>query len=401
MCEIKINRSDLAIFGGEPLFKESKSTSNLVKPDVNSFLSYSKKMFHSKIYTNNGGLLIELENRLARFHHATYCVAFNSGFWALALSIREFHIKGKTEVVIPSLTYRRLADIVCWAGLKPVFCDVDFNTLAVSRELIEPHLNSNTALVLAVHPIINTCDVHGISELCQEKSIPLLFDSVESVYETAKGDKIGGFGLGECFSLHASKFINGFEGGYLTTNDKFVYDRLKYLRAFGFDSPENIIGLGINAKMNEIHAAMALSCMDELESQVIKNKNIYRRYQCRLRDFPGVKLVEFVEHEKTSFKNILVEVTGVWKDKRDFIVSILNSEGILSRSYYDPPLHHKSIFTIEYTLDNTDFLSKKFILMPCGDHVSESDVDKIVDLLFFVYEHFYSVYSGVDVSILK
>ena len=399
MCEIKNNMHDLAIFGGEPLFKESKSTSNLVKPDVNSFLSYSKKMFDSKIYTNNGCLLLELEDRLANFHQTKYCVAFNSGFWALALSIREFHIKGKTEVIIPSLTYRRLADIIYWAGLTPVFCDVDFNTLAVSRELIEKHLTSNTALVLAVHPIINTCDVHGISELCKEKSIPLLFDSVESVYETAKGDKIGGFGLGECFSLHASKFINGFEGGYLTTNDKFVYDRLKYLRAFGFDSPERIIGLGINAKMNEIHAAMALSCMDELDSQVIKNKNIYRRYKYRLRDFPGFKLVEFDEHEKTSFKNILVEVTGIWKSKRDFIVSLLNAEGILSRSYYDPPLHHGSFFSITYKLDNTEVLSKKFILMPCGHHVSETDVDKILDLLFIIYDNFDNICSEMEVSI--
>ena len=130
----KTQPADLAIFGGAPLFDTIRSISNLVQPDVEQFLLYSKLFHDARQYTDHGRVEHMLERRLAEFHQVEHCVSFAGGFWGLVLSMKCLALPGKNEVVMPSLTYRRLADIVAWAGLVPHFCEVDPVTLAITAE---------------------------------------------------------------------------------------------------------------------------------------------------------------------------------------------------------------------------------------------------------------------------
>jgi dTDP-4-amino-4,6-dideoxygalactose transaminase len=386
----KVQVKDMACFGGSRLFAEPKSTSSLAQPDFGRFLHYSKKFFERQHYTNNGTLIKMLEERLAEFHGARFCVTFCSGFWGLALAMNSLALKGKSEIVMPSLTYRRMADIAAWARLKPRFCEVDRNTLAPTRQTVSACINAETALIMAVHPIVNCCDIDELAALGKERGIPVLFDSVESVYESTVSGKVGGFGDAECFSMHASKLLNGFEGGYLTTNNAELAHRLALLRTYGFEGQDNcVIAGGLNAKLNEIHAAMALANLDELEQLVADNRQRYRQYQAGFAGMKGVRLLEFDETSKTSYKNIVVELLDGWPLKRDETVSILNAENILARAYYSPPLHQKimSYPYVPVTLEVTDYLARRFILLPCGDFVTCDDIDRIIQLLKFIQTH--------------
>ena len=114
----KTGIAELATFGGAKLFAQPKSTSNLVAPDFQRFLGYSKQFFDEQRYTNNGPLVRLLEKRLADFHQAQFCVTFCSGFWAIAVTMTVLALKGRSEVIIPSLSYRRIADIAAWAKLR-------------------------------------------------------------------------------------------------------------------------------------------------------------------------------------------------------------------------------------------------------------------------------------------
>lgn len=382
--------NDLACFGGEALFSEPKSTSSLAQPDFDNFLSYSKQFFDRKHYTNNGVLVKQLESRLAEFHGARFCVTFCSGFWALVLAISALKLQGKSEIIMPSLTYRRMADIAAWANLKPRFCEVDVNTLAPSRETVSECISSETALILGVHPIVNCCDVEGLVGVGIEHGIPVLFDAVESVYESAANGKIGSFGDAECFSMHASKLLNGFEGGYITTSNAELAHRLALLRSFGFEGQDNCVVPGaLNAKLNEVHAAMALANLDELEKLVSDNKYRYQCYQAGLGGLKGVRLLEFDEAYGTSYKTIVVELLDDWPISRNDTVDILNSEKILARAYYSPPLHLRKMDYphIPATLKVTEILAERFMLLPCGDFITSDDVDEIVSLLCFIADH--------------
>lgn len=378
---------ELAIFGGTSLFAIPKSTSNLLRPDFEKFMGYSKLFFDRHQYTNNGPNVKLLEKRLADFHQAEYCVTFCSGFWAIALAISALALKGKTEIVMPSLTYRRMTDIVAWLNLKPHFCEVEPATLAMSAATVKPCVNENTALILGVHPIVNCCDIDGLVALAKEKNIPLLFDSVESVYETTAGGKVGCFGNAEGFSLHACKLINGFGGGYITTNDASLARQLALMRGFGFEDIDKIVVPGgLNAKLNEMHAAMTLASLDSIEEQVVRNRRRYYTYRRLLAAIPSIRLLEFDESHQAGYKNIVVELLDGWPLTRADTLNILNAEKILARAYYAPPLHRKPMAYayVPANLPVTDFLAERFMNLPCGQLVSNDDISGIVEMLSFI-----------------
>ncbi|WP_016835299.1 DegT/DnrJ/EryC1/StrS family aminotransferase [Herbaspirillum lusitanum] len=387
---IKVELNDLALGGGKPLFEQIKSVSNLVRPDIESFLKYSRKFFDAQTSTGHGPVETLMERRLAEFHEARHCVSFCGGFWGLVLAMKCLALPGRTEVVMPSLTYRRLADIVAWAGLTPHFCEVDPDLLCITGETAATCINENTALILGVHPIVNCCDIDGLEALSERTGIPLLIDAVESVYESYKGRKIGSCARAECFSMQSSKLFNAFEGGYVTTNDDVLAERLRTMRDFGVGAdgiPDEVCALGV--QQNEMHASMALACLDDVDEQMAANLQRYRAYQRCLATVPGIKLREFDESERCGFKNILVELLDDWPLTREATISLLNAENMLCRPYYSPPLHLKSTGypMLWGDLAQTERLAKKFLLLPCGYFVSEADVEQIAHFLAFIQKH--------------
>lgn len=384
---LKESVDELVLFGGRPLFDIPISTSNLLQPDVEKFLGYSRMFCEAGQYTNNGPVARLLEKRLAEFHEVDHCLVFSSGFWAIALAMRCLALEGRDEVIMPSLTYRRMADIAAWLPLKPHYCEVDPATLAMTPESVAACVTENTALILGTHPIVNCADAAGLETVAQSRGIPLLFDSVESVYESVPEGRIGSFGAAECFSLHACKLLNGFGGGYLTSNDDALVERLASLRSFGFTAPDTVsIAGGLNAKLNEMHAAMALASLDDIESQIDANRTRYQTYAEALAELDGIDLVAFDESQRAGFKNVVVRLTADWPLSRDVTIKALNAERILARAYYAPPLHQRSahIPHVADALDQTETLAECLINMPCGQRVSCDDIRTTVQMLHFL-----------------
>jgi len=385
----KTKLEDFALFGGPPLFDSIRSISNLVRPDIDRFLAYSRMFFEDECYSGGGRVEKLLEARLASFHQVRHCVSFCGGFWALVLAMKALALNGKSEVVMPSLTYRRLADIVAWAGLTPHFCEVDPVRLCIIAESARPCINDNTALILGVHPIVNCCDSEGLEALSVESGIPLLFDSVESVYETLNGRRVGSFGRAECFSMQSSKLLNAFEGGYVTTNDDALALRLRSARGYGLDAEDGPTLPGMNARQNEIHAAMALAALDGVEQQVELNRRRYERYKTGLASVPGLRLVAFDESERNGYKNIVVELLGDWPISRELTLELLHKDNLLCRPYYSPALHQKSTgyAMVWGDLTQTEALAKRFLMLPCGYFLSEEDVVRVCDYLRAIQTH--------------
>ena len=346
------------------------ATSNLIHPGREAVMRHARDAY--------AGLPVvaELEARLAEFHQAAHCVALCSGFWALVLSMRALALPGRGDVLMPSLTYRRMADVAAWAGLRPRFCEVGAATLACSAATMRAGLHPNVGLLLAVHPIVNTCGVGGIVALAQEEGLPLLFDSVESVYEAVEEGKVGSFGDAECFSLHASKLLNGYEGGYVTTGSAALAARLVALR-------DGSAVDGMDLRLNRFHAAMALASLDDLDDQVRRNRERYHAYRRLLAPLPGLRLVPFDERYPCSFKNILVELTPAWPRTAAETLARLNAAGMLACPYYDPPLHLRPMAYphVPAFLPGTAVMAGRYMLLPCGHHVGLDDIAAVVWML--------------------
>lgn len=346
------------------------STSNLVQPDRAAVMRHAWDAYAG------APVVPALEARLAAFHGAAHCVAVCNGFWALVLAMRALAALGRSDVLMPSLTYRRMADVAAWAGLRPRFCEVDPDTLACSAATMRAALAPGVGLLLAVHPIVNTCDVPGLVAFAQETGLPLLFDSVESAFEAVDAGKVGSFGDAECFSLHASKLLNGYEGGYVTTQDPALAARLAALRDGGADD-------GLDLRLNRFHAAMALAGLDDVQAQISRNRARYALYRTLLAELPGLRLVPFDERHACGFKTILVELMPGWPLSRAATLTRLNSRGMLARAYYDPPLHRKPMAYphIPARLPTTDALAARFMLLPCGHHVGDAGIRAVVRAL--------------------
>jgi dTDP-4-amino-4,6-dideoxygalactose transaminase len=387
--DVKRSPDDFALFGGKPLFESIRSTSNLVRPDFGQFLAYSRLFFDDNRYSGEGRAEQLLDARLAEFHGVRHCISLCSGFWGLVLGMKCLALPGRTEVVIPSLTYRRLADAVAWAGLTPHFCEVDPVRLCMTAETASPCINDNTALILGVHPLINCCDAEGLEALATKLGMPLLFDSVEAAYESVNGRKVGSFGLAECFSMHASKLLNAFEGGYVTTNDNALAHSLRSLRNCGPGVNGASAAPGMNARQNEIHAAMALAALDNVEEQVERNRRRYQRYQLGLADVPGLRLLQFDERLRPGYKNIVAELLDDWPMARELTLALLHKDNVLCRPYYYPPLHLKKAAykTVWGDLSRTEALARRFLTLPCGYFVSEEDVGLVCDYFRALHTH--------------
>ena len=368
--------SDFALFGGQPIFASFRTTMNLVVPDREVFFRYAEQSFKNRHLTNNGPAVQKLEEQLGELHQVRHCICFCNCFTGMYLTLRVLALAGRKEVVVPSLTYRRMADIIDWAGLLPRFCDVEKETLGVSPSTVRPCINKDTALILAPHPITRLCDIEGMEMLAHEYGLPLVFDSVEACGGTYHGKMIGGFGNCESFSMHPSKVLNSCEGGYVTTNDDELAHKLRITRAFGFYGRDHIETLGLNAKLNELHAAMGLATLCNLDKQIEQNKRVHLAYQKYLSELPGITVIDYDRNERRNWKSALVRLDDAWPFTRAETLQILNAENIHARAYYSPPQHMtfpRQAGKNEHILSVTQEAAENHFLLPFGSTISEAD----------------------------
>ena len=204
------------------------------------------------------------------------------------------------------------------------------------------------------------------------------------------GGKIGSFGDAECFSMHASKFLNGFEWGYITTNNEYLAHRLRVIRNNGINDETGVAeSSGIDGKLIELHSAMTLACLDDKNAQIERNKARFLKYKTELAGIPGIRLMEYSLAEKRSFKNILVRLEKEWPLSRSLTIKILQAENMVVRPYYYPPLHKKEnqFPTINGILTNTENLMEQLMLLPCGEFVSLEDIEIVTKTLKYVQQN--------------
>jgi dTDP-4-amino-4,6-dideoxygalactose transaminase len=396
---MKHSINDLVLFGGRPAFDSVRPISNLLRPDIERFLNYTETIYNSNQFSRDGVLVRQMESRFAQMHGTEHCVSFCSGFMALMIAIRVCALPDKVEVVMPSLTYRRMADIVAWTGLVPHFCDVDEVSLGMTAQTVAKAINEKTALILGVHPITKLCDIDGIEALSQEYGIPLVFDSVEAAYAEHNGKMVGGFGKAEGFSFHASKLLNGFEGGYVTTDDTGLAEKLRCVRNFGFDGKDNSVLLGLNTRLNELHAAMALACMDILPEHISQNRARYYAWQEKLAELPSLTLMLYSDTELRGYKNVLVRCEDNWPLSRHDTIRILHAENMLARPLYSPPLHkspRKFLSVCNNDMSVTEQISKRYMLLPSGDFVSAEDISIMGQVLNFLQQHAQAINNSIE-----
>ena len=390
----KTSLESLGIFGGQPLFSTPRPIGQLSAPDIDIYILSLRGIWERRWLSNDGPLVRELESRLGLYHETRHCIAVaNAGLGIIMLL--QFLANGRLgEVIMPAFSYRGLPHFARWAGQEPRFCDVEEKSQALDPRAVAAAINDRTTAILAV------CNAHAlgnIDELCRiarARDVPILFDSVNALGSTYRGRPLGSFGLAEIYSLHATKMLNGFEGGYITTNDGDLAEQLRWQRNFclpGLAPPQvghDDLILGMNAKLNELHAAMALLSLDQIDAVIDRNRQRFEAYQTMCTTLPGLRMLAPTDaRERHNFSLAIMEVNESWPLSRDQTVALLRADGMEVSSYYDPTLVHSSAAIPGKPLPLlpvSDALSRRFMHLPSGELVSFDDIGRIAALLAFV-----------------
>ena len=379
---------ELAIFGGLPLFSEPLHVGAPNVGDRRKILRRIVDILDRNWLTNDGPYVTEFERRIKRITGARHCIATSNGTLGLELAARGLGLKG--EVIAPAFTFVATAHALKWQGIQPVFCDIDPKTFTVDPERIEQLITPRTTGILAVHLWGRACDTEALARVASKHGLRLLYDASHAFGCTHLGHPVGQFGDAEVFSFHATKFVNTFEGGAITTNNDELATRLRLMKNFGFTGTDQVDYLGINGKMSEPAAAMGLTSLESMSEFIRHNRRNYEAYQRAIEPIRGIRLVPFPENERNNYQYINLQVeeseSGV---SRDNLLRILHAENVLARRYFFPGIHNMEPYRSEFgprppLLPVTSKAARQSICLPTGKRTSTIQIEQIGALLEFI-----------------
>ncbi len=381
---------DLAIFGGEPSFREPL---HVGRPNIGNrgrLFERINDLLTRAWLTNNGPYAQELEQRISKLLAVKHCIATCNGTVALEIAIRALGLSG--EVIVPSFTFIATAHALRWLSLTPVFCDIDPHTHNLDPRQLERVITPRTSGIIGVHLWGRPCEAQALADIAERRGLALLFDAAHAFACSHQGRMVGNFGSVEVFSFHATKFFNTFEGGAITTNDDTLAARARLMVDFGFAGPDNAVAVGTNGKMSEVSAAMGLTGLESLEEFIAANQRNYEHYESELAGVPGIHLVRFDETEKCNYQYVVVEVDETAAQiGRDRLLQILHAENVLARRYFYPGCHRMEPYRSENAragiLPATELLAGRVLVLPTGTAAGADTVRGICAIIRLAITH--------------
>ncbi|MDG3064001.1 DegT/DnrJ/EryC1/StrS family aminotransferase [Thauera mechernichensis] len=378
----------LALFGSPPSFAEEIPVGQVNLPPWDEFKAAFNGIFARGHYTNHGPLVAELEEAVKNALGVRHAICVTNGTIALAIAARALRLGG--QVIVPAFTFPGTVQALSWAGLEPVFADVDAHTHGLTAASVAPHIGPQTSAVLGVHLWGTACDPSGLAALCDAHGLQLFYDAAHAFGCSHAGQFIGGLGRIEAFSFHATKIISGAEGGCLTTNDDEIAARARTIRNFHQAHSFADVGLRINGKMSEAQAAMALLSLRHFDAHRDHNRRIFMRYRERAAVWRGVRLYDYPNGEAHNYQYAVLEVDSAAGLSRDDLLDLLRAENVLARRYFHPGVHHLSPYAEQARpplLPVTDALCRSSLQIPLGPRVDEGIAEVICGLIDLALAH--------------
>jgi dTDP-4-amino-4,6-dideoxygalactose transaminase len=391
MTESKLSVKDLAVFDGNPIFKSALPVGQLYFPQIERYEEAFRGIFTRQYYTNHGPLVQTLERRLAEYFGVKHVICVVNATIGLIMAAESLQLKGR--VIVPAFTFIASAQALTWAGIEPVFCDIDRGTHQLTPETIDPLLTDGVCAILGVNLWGGSCDPENLQAFANQKRIKLFFDSAHAFGCRINNIPIGRFGAVEVFSFHATKVFSSAEGGCVTTNDDELAKRLRNIRSSYGAGPFTQVVRTSNGRMSEAQAAIALLNLENITEIINRNCQAFDIYKRHLMGIPGLKFVEPVNVSTSNCQYIVVEVDiDAFGLSRDKLLAILKAENIAARRYFYPGVHRSLPYSQDYpqylnACPNTDWLNRRIFQLPSGAFVSSDDVELLCRLLKFVHEN--------------
>jgi perosamine synthetase len=330
----------------------------------------------------------EFGQRLLELMDAPYGVFAPNGTLALALALMALEVFRDAEVIVPDATFVGSASAVILAGAKPVFVDIDSQTLQIDIEQAEKAVTSNTAAIMPVHLMGASADMDGVMELAERRGLKVVEDAAQGIGVNYRGRHVGTIGDVGCFSFFADKTITTGEGGFVTCNSEEVYERLQLIRNQGRLKSGSFIhpAVGFNFRITDMQAAIGIAQLSKLDQIVSRKRANHARYQELLAQNPHVRVFSAPQAGNHVPFRCAVHCEDAFE-----LAKFLDDNCVDTRRFFYP-LHRQPCFTDLFgPIDDGPFASsidayEHGLLLPVYPTMSHADIDHIALTINRFYE---------------
>jgi len=358
-------------------------------------------------WITQGPKIQEFENALTKYCDVKYAVAVSSGTAALHLACLTAGLKKGDEAITSPITFLATPNSVLYTGARPVFADIDYDTINIDPKQIEEKITKKTRAVLPVHFVGLPCDMEGIYTIAKKNNLIVIEDACHALgarYEAnGKWVKVGSCIHSEMtvLSFHPVKHITTGEGGAILTNDKGFYEKLMILRNHGITRDKRKIKrlnkgnwyyemqiLGFNYRITDIQCALGLSQLKKLDKFLKRRREIADTYNKAFLGNPYFDLPQETKNSKSAWHLYAIRLKDKYKNRREEIFTRLKKESVGVQVHYIPvylhPYYRELGFKAGLCPNAEDFYQRE-ISIPLYYSLSTSDIKFLIQKIFKVF----------------
>ena len=340
-------------------------------------------------WLGSGPKVKEFEKRFAEYIGVKHAIALNSATAALHLAMLVSKVEGRDVLTTP-MTFVSTNHAISYAGGRPVFCDIEEDTLNIDPQEIEHRLTADTRAILVVHYGGHPCDMDPILEIARKHHLVLIEDAAQACGGTYRGRKLGSIGDIGCFSFESKKNLSTGDGGMLTTDDDAAAERVRRLKWMGisrgtwerFQTDQagraweyDVTEVGFKYQMNDIAAALGLVQLDKLDRGNAIRRGLVERYRRAFAALEGVDLLAQREYGQSACYCAVIRT-----NERDALCDYLAECDIESGVHFYPN-HLLPVYQACNTspLPVTEAVWKRILTLPLYPDLREEEQDRVID----------------------
>ena len=354
-------------------------------PNLDEFTDSLKEIWGSKWITNNGQFHQKLEAALAEYLKVPYVSLFTNGTLPLLTALQALRITG--EVITTPYSFVATTHALWWNGIKPVFVDIDPSTGNIDPQKIEAAITPRTTAILPVHVYGKPCDTEAIQAIADKYGLKVIYDAAHAFGVEVNGESLLNAGDMSTLSFHATKVFNTIEGGAMVMHDEKTKQRIDYLKNFGFANEIEVVGPGINSKMDEIRSAYGLLNLKQVDAAIAARQKVAVAYRKALRNVDGISFwddMPGVRHNYSYFPIFVdAEKYGMTRDE---LYMKMKDQGVWSRRYFYPLISEFSTYrglesSRPENLPNAHMMADTVICLPMHHALREEEINRIIDCI--------------------
>lgn len=351
---------------------------------LEEFIPYLQQIWDSKVLTNGGPFHQQFEAALCKYLGVRHLALFTNGTLALLTALQALRITG--EVITTPYSFVATAHSLVWNGIKPVFVDVDPNTLNLDPAKIEAAITPQTTAIMPVHCYGKPCDVEAIQRIADNYNLKVIYDAAHAFGVQTDAGSVLEHGDLAVLSFHATKVFNTFEGGAIICQDAKTKQRIDHLKNFGFVDEVTVVASGINGKMSEINAAFGLLQLQHIDEALARRAQIDAIYRERLRDVPGIRCLPKAGEKVANHSYFPILVGPEFPLSRDALYQKFRDHDIYARRYFYPlisdfPIYRGLPSARRENLPVAHAAAQQVLCLPIFPALTDSMLDRIIGLV--------------------